>query len=282
MNALSDPAPATDLAQEWYARPASMLNRCNLRPREIAAVDFQRQPSDLALRWVREEHAGLWQALEGIADHHQRAELFHHYTIAWQWWHEDPCRRPSAGMLEKRSYGNVLRGWGYDSNGPSGAVLKSWAEHRFGLRPIFHGKTLTSDTDALERASVERLQVGIGQLFVQLDILYTFCQDELRRQHPRHLELYRGSHDPEAYVIKHHGEDYYKRSAKEELVEFNCLSSFTENPEIAWEFGSRVWKVLVPRSKILYYSHLLPQAWLGSEQEYLVLGGDYYTRRLLV
>lgn len=275
-------ASADQAGRAWYARPASMLNRCNLSPREIAESSFQDHPRDITLRWIRQEHCGLWQALAQIDNAQQRAELFHHYTVSWQWWHEDPQHRPCREWLEARSYSKLLRGWGYDSNGPSGAVLKAWAEHRFGLRPIFHGQTLESDPNWLEQSSHQRLHSGMTQVFVQLDLLYTFTQDELRRYYPSQLRLYRGSHDPQAYVIKRQRLDSERgRGQVMELVEFNCLSSFTHNTEIAWEFGSRVWEVMVPRSKIVYHSDLLSQGFLRSEQEYLVLGGDYYARPLL-
>lgn len=281
---------AEDAGRAWYAQPASLLNRCNLSPRRIAERHFQEQPQQLALRGVREEHRGLWLALADIDDADERAALFHHYTISWQWLHEDPDLRPDAKTLDKRSYASLLRGWGYDSNGPSGAVLKWWAEHRFGLRPIFHGDSLTSNSDVLERDSLKRLHMGLNQVLVQLDLLYTFCQDELRRrptppfQQGVHLILYRGSHDPDAYVIKtiqQDDSDSYSLGRRHELVEFNCISSFTNNQEVAWEFGSRVWKVHVPLSKICYYSQLLPQAWLASENEFLVLGGDYTVQPLM-
>ena len=44
---------------------------------------------------------------------------------------------------------------------------------------------------------------SIGVL-MQLDLLYTFCQDELRRRFPdmRSKTLYRGTHDPEEYAIR--------------------------------------------------------------------------------
>jgi hypothetical protein len=36
------------------------------------------------------------------------------------------------------SYLKLLQGWGLDANGAAGAVLKGWAESRFGLLPAFH------------------------------------------------------------------------------------------------------------------------------------------------
>ena len=44
---------------------------------------------------------------------------------------------------------------------------------------------------------------SIGVL-MQLDLLYTFCQDELRRRFPGETwkTLYRGTHDSEEYTIR--------------------------------------------------------------------------------
>ena len=59
----------------------------------------------------------------------------------------------------------------------------------------------------------------------------------------------------------------------------NNLSSFTDDAEVAWEFGSSVWEVRVPLAKIVFFSGLLPRHLLGGEGEYLVLGGDYLCAR---
>lgn len=64
------------------------------------------------------------------------------------------------------------------------------------------------------------------------------------------------------------------------LITLNNLSSFSSDKEIAWEFGSLVWKVQVPIAKIVFFSGLLPSSLLQGENEYLVLGGDYRVERL--
>jgi NAD+--dinitrogen-reductase ADP-D-ribosyltransferase len=64
-------------------------------------------------------------------------------------------------------------------------------------------------------------------------------------------------------------------------MQLNNLSSFTSDPEVAWEFGSSVWKVEVPLPKIVFFSGLLPKSLLTGESEYLVLGGHYKVRTLL-
>ena len=64
-------------------------------------------------------------------------------------------------------------------------------------------------------------------------------------------------------------------------MQLNNLSSFTSDPEVAWEFGSSAWEVEVPISKIVFFNGLLPGAALTGESEYLVLGGYYKIRSLL-
>jgi len=78
---------------------------------------------------------------------------------------------------------------------------------------------------------------SIGVL-MQLDLLYTFCQDELRRRLPGEnwKTLYRGTHDSEEYNVSKVATATETRRAA--LVQLNNLSSFTSDPEVAWEFGS--------------------------------------------
>ena len=114
-------------------------------------------------------------------------------------------------------------------------------------------------------------------VLMQLDLLYTFCQYELALRFPgeRWKTLFRGTHDPEEYAVRNEPED------PSALVQLNNLSSFTSDPEVAWEFGSRAWEVKIPLPKIIFFSGLLPPHLLGGESEFLVLGGDYRVRSLL-
>jgi NAD+--dinitrogen-reductase ADP-D-ribosyltransferase len=126
------------------------------------------------------------------------------------------------------------------------------------------------------------LAKSIGAM-MQLDLLYTFCQDELRRRLPntRSKTLYRGTHDPEEYVIRNQASNGEAQSRRIALVQLNNLSSFTSDPELAWEFGSSAWEVEVPLAKIVFFSGLLPKSLLTGESEHLVLGGYYNVHSLL-
>jgi len=127
--------------------------------------------------------------------------------------------------------------------------------------------------------------MGLAQ---QFDLLYAFCQRELTRRQPgqRWLTLYRGTHDAEEYIVRPSDPGGKTPCPKKEappgtptgaptVVEFNNLSSFTSDPEIAWEFGSAVWAVRVPLAKVLCFSGLLPAEFLQGEAEHIVIGGNY-------
>ncbi|MDA3959494.1 MAG: dinitrogenase reductase [Planctomycetota bacterium] len=250
----------------WYGSLAAATTRCGVPAVVLASVGFQDEPQALELDWVRLEHAGVLERLGTIDDPAERADLFHHYLVTTVW-----SQTSGHGVISARpdlDVATLVRGWGVDSNRTSGAILKAWAQSRFGLRPIFH-RTELVDADAQERFAQEGHRGVVGPLPPQLDLLYTYTQDELARRYPgQHwLTLWRGTHDPERYELKSDG-----TSA---LVEFNTISSFTCNPEIAWEFGARVWRVDVPLAKIVLAPGTLPPQYLQGEQECLVLGGDY-------
>jgi NAD+--dinitrogen-reductase ADP-D-ribosyltransferase len=266
--------PGAGPAEDWYLRRA-VLTRCNLAPGAIASQRFQDDPQRLEIAWVRSEHQAFLDLVALLPDAEERGHFFHEHQLSRFWLHEDPAHWPSRAERQRASYAAVLRGWGFDSDGPSGAVLKGWAEHRFGLRPIWHRTVLSTCDQARERYASQRMHGATTGIGMQLDLLYTFCQDELARRHPgqRWLTLYRGTHDAESYVVK-------RSVGREELVEFNTVSSFTADRETAWAFGSCVWEVRVPLAKVVYFTGLVPSGLLQGEAEYIVLGGDYAARVL--
>jgi NAD+--dinitrogen-reductase ADP-D-ribosyltransferase len=263
---------------EDFSRSSCSLNRCNLSPWIIGSEEFQANPLPLEIDGSRATNAGLFRCLESMPDADARSQFFHDYL----------CTKFSLNekfelhgkSKSPYSYIHLLRAWGADSNGPAGAVLKSWAESRFGLLATFHKGRLADDRAAREAFMLDRTRgaaKSIGVL-MQLDLLYTFCQDELRRRFPgeQWKTLYRGTHDSEEYTVQN--ETGAKRAA---LVQLNNLSSFTSDPEVAWEFGSSAWEVKVPFAKIVFFSGLLPKSCLAGESEHLVLGGYYNVRGML-
>lgn len=257
----------------------TLFNHCNLSPWAIASWEFQEDPQPLELDNVHLTDRRLWNQLSVIDDPVERGRIFHDYVSVKFRLHEWADASEAARACLRHSYLHSLRNWGVDSNGPSGAALKAWVESRFGLLATYHQGLLASDAAARARYATDRMKgaARTANLSMQLDLLYTFCQDELARRHPgrRWFTLYRGTHDPEEYAVR----NAPRRDGKL-LVEFNNLSSFTSDREVAWEFGSSVWEVAVPVSKIVFFHGLLPPSILQGEDEHLVLGGEYHVRPL--
>ena len=111
---------------------------------------------------------------------------------------------------------------------------------------------------------------GTNALEAQFDLLYTYCQYELARQHPgeTHLTLYRGVNRVDDH------ETLASLDNKHRVVLFNSLSSFTANRERADEFGDYLLSARVPLAKVFCYTRLLP-GMLQGEDEYTVIGGLY-------
>lgn len=257
----------------------TVFNHCNLPPWAIASQEFQDDPQPLEIEGARRTDRRLFELLAGIDDPARRGEVFHDYVSVKFRLHEWADHGASARSSLRHSYVQFLHGWGADSNGHSGAVLKAWVESRFGLAATYHHGRLADDIDAQTRYAQDRMRGAARTMGVsmQLDLLYTFCQVELERRFPgeRWRTLYRGTHDPEEYALRD------QEAGANPIVQLNNLSSFTSDREVAWEFGSSVWEVRVPLAKIVFFSGLLPPQLLGGESEHLVLGGEYRVRRLL-
>ncbi|MDR2863371.1 MAG: NAD(+)--dinitrogen-reductase ADP-D-ribosyltransferase [Puniceicoccales bacterium] len=263
---------------ESDAQRLMIFNRCNLPPWVIGSVEFQDDPQPLEIDGVRMTDRRLFERLAALDDPEERGRNFHDYVSVKFRLHEWEQYNASARDSLRHSYIQLLHGWSADSNGRAGAVLKGWVESRFGLRATFHCGRLAEDSEARERYWADRMQGAARMMGVsmQLDLLYTFCQNELRRRYgpdERWVTLYRGTHDPDEYTLK-------GSSGPGRTVVLNCLSSFSSDSEVAWEFGSRVWEVRVPLSKVFFFSGLLPSWLLGGESEWLVLGGEYRVKTL--
>lgn len=262
------------------SRPApTIINRCTLSPWAIGSHEFQDNPQALEIAGVRAADRRLFQRLDTIEDPAERTRYFHDYLAVKFRLHEWTEHQTSARSALRASYLQHLHGWGADSNGRAGAVLKAWVESRFGLPPTFHGGRLPDDPEALAKFHIDRA-VGAARtvtVAMQLDLLHTFSQYELARRHgdTRWLTLYRGTPDAAEYAVRD------RAPGDIAMVLLNNLSSFTADAEVAWECGSQVWEVRVPLSKIAFAASLLPPQTLGAEADFLVLGGDYRVKTLL-
>lgn len=272
-------ADELDQPRRWYG-----TNLVGVPTRVLASATFNANPVPLAIAGTRESHNGLFALLERSQDLSEAQDMFVHYlAIAFG------LRKPNAdelrdmGTSERRrwhsSWRKLLQGWGMDANGLAGAVLKGWAESRFGLVPNFHKAPLGRFPSPAwvnylqEKTSSRHNNNNIHQ---QLDLLFEFCQWALRQGHlagsappAKHLHLWRGSNQCDEQVIV--GRLQNRRCT----VRLNNLVSFSLSAEDASCFGDWVFEVQVPICKVLVFPGLLPGQVLQGEQEVLALGGDY-------
>ncbi|MBT1076258.1 NAD(+)--dinitrogen-reductase ADP-D-ribosyltransferase [Geobacter grbiciae] len=259
----------------------SGFNLCNLPPWVIASRHFNDNPHPLEVQGVRLANRFLFERLAAIDSPDERGTVFNDYmSVKFQLhlWQEQAT--PSARRSLKNSYLRYLRGWMMDSNSVEGAVLKGWVESRTGIVPTFHKARITGiHTESYYGYVVDRTAGSkrTSAINSQLDILYEFCQYELARRFPGELcvTLYRGTFAADDYdVVEELGR-------REKIIRFNNLVSFTSHEERAWEFGSTVWEIRAPLSKVFFFDDLLPGSILKGEGEYLVIGGEYRVRRVM-
>ena len=292
------------------------LNRCNLPAVILGGLTYQAHPAALEIDGIRAFHKDLFRLLAPIDQARERAERFVDYMAA----HFCLDDLEAAGLAAQRvrkyrrnaNYLRMVRGWSFDADGREGAVLKHWVETRFGLIARHHGGPLAGDDDeAYQRYLAQGAQglYATNALEAQLDLLYTYCQYELVRQHPEetHLRLYRGvnrigEHElldgaPMADSGRSSGPslDRTQQSAPAVATRFdrsigaeagraalagqrrvllNNLNSFTGNRERACEFGDYILETEVPLPKVFFYNSLLP-GMLKGEDEWVVIGGVY-------
>lgn len=269
-----------DQPHRWYAS-----NLVGVPAQVLASTDFNRHPVPLAIAGTRQTHPGLFALLEGSQNPNEAHDMFVHYlNIAFG------LRRPTAHELSgmgkseqrrwKSSWRKLLQGWGMDSNGVAGAVLKGWVESRFGLVPSFHKAPLARFPSPawiayLQEKASSRLHNN--NIYQQLDVLFEFCQWTLRRMQlqkgelptNQHLRLWRGSNRCEEQLVDGRLQDTHC------TVRLNNVVSFSLSREDASCFGDWVFEVQVPMCKVLVFPDLMPGQVLQGEQEVLALGGDY-------
>jgi NAD+--dinitrogen-reductase ADP-D-ribosyltransferase len=246
-------------------------NRIGMPTALFASAAFNLTPLPTHIEGVREAHRDLFDHLAS-AVRPAWPEVFTAY-VASAFGLED------GGAGRKRfSYLRLLRGWFFDSNQLEGAIMKGWAESRFGLVPLFHREPIEGpDAPAYARYRAERDDprlsgAGVEALFAQLDLLYEYAQAWLDKHgpRPRYLVLYRGANrvSPEHRVREERETDLW-------VVRNNCLVSYTADPERADEFGDVVLKVEAPFPKVLCFPALLPGRLPHFEAEHILIGGDY-------
>jgi len=269
-----EPRPAED-PDRWYS-----TNLVGLSTHLLGSTAFNRQPAAISIHGTRETHRGLFQMLERCADQRAAAAAFEHY-MALEFDLPPPLAEGEVAPEPRRygtSYIELLRGWGFDSNSPQGAVLKGWVESRFGLVPVFHQAPLGHFPSP---AWITYLEQKMGSRYhnncinFQLDLLYEYCQWSLRRFRaigPRFVRLWRGTN--------HFEEQQVSGSLRQPhcVLRLNNLVSFSLSQERAEEFGDWILETEVPTAKMLFFPGLLGDPVLMSEGECLVIGGKFQVR----
>ncbi len=258
--------------RRWYS-----TNLVGVSSQLLASTDFNEFPQRLRIAATRQTHAGLFSLLDAAGSPDEAAEVFAHYMeVAFGLGNRrEAGEQGSARHHSRSSYVKLLQGWGFDSNGPPGAVLKGWVESRFGIVPTFHKGPLeefpsTTWTAYLEEKLGSRFHNNCIQL--QLDLLYEYCQWSIERFRPfgeGSVPLFRGIDRAEAKLL--HGSPRERRG----VLRLNSLVSFSASRERAEAFGELMVSARVPQQKFVLFPGLVRDRVLDGEGEFLVLGGDF-------
>jgi NAD+---dinitrogen-reductase ADP-D-ribosyltransferase len=268
------------MEDEGHRRRRGIGHSTNLvgRPSEwLASCAFNDELVPLAIWGVREMNGSLFTMLEQARDLAEAGEAFSCYMMAM--FGLDPEQRDAKAAGGKRRYRSsflrLIRGWGFDSNGPEGAVLKGWVESRFGVGPSFHKEIIEQVSSRAWVAYVEEKMSSRfhnNAIWVQLDLLFEFCQWAIPRfafPGETHLTLFRGVNAFDEHFI-------VERTAKRQaVVRLNNLVSFSSDRSVACCFGDTILTARVPVSKILFFNSLLSSHPLKGEGEYLAIGGEF-------
>lgn len=244
----------------------------------LGASVFNDNPQELHISGVREMNRQLFEMLGQSDCLPDAGDAFYKYMMAM--FGIDPEqmeaeRKEGARRHYRSSFLRLLKGWGYDSNSPEGAVLKGWVESRFGLFPTYHKEMITRFSTPGWMAYVEEKMSSRfhnNSIYSQLDMLYEFCQWALAlyaAPGQRHLTLYRGVNSFDEHQIVE------RIDRKTVVMRLNNLASFSSDREVADCFGDTILTAHVPVVKIVFFNTLLPIHPLKGEGEYLVIGGDY-------
>jgi NAD+--dinitrogen-reductase ADP-D-ribosyltransferase len=248
----------------------------------LGSAAFNHQPSALQVAGVRNAHRGLFDMLErspGMADAQAVFASYMNTVFALSRTREPlalPSDEPPPPHRWRPSYLKLLQGWGLDANGGAGAVVKGWAQSRFGLLPVFHKAPLQRFPSPAWIAYLEEKASNRwdgNHIFQQLDLLFEFCQWALTRHvllgpGPR-VSLWRGSNRCEEQIVEG------SLRARRCTVRLNSVVSFTTTREQAECFGDWVLCAQVPLSKLVLVPGLLDTNSLRGEAEVLAIGGLY-------
>ncbi|MEZ5786799.1 MAG: NAD(+)--dinitrogen-reductase ADP-D-ribosyltransferase [Xanthobacteraceae bacterium] len=245
----------------------------------LASCAYNDHPVPLHISGAREMNKNLFEMLSQAPDLPDAGIAFAQYMMAMfgiDPEQQEPVRGNGSDNPKRyrSSYLRLLKGWGYDSNGREGAVLKGWVESRFGLFPNYHKEVLARSGGAWATYVEEKMASRFhnNAIYTQLDLLYEFCQWALRHfvvPEKTHLTLHRGVNDFDEHQIV---ERIDKRTV---VVRLNSLGSFSSDRDHAECFGDVILTARVPLTKIAFFNTLLSMHALRGEGEFLVIGGNF-------
>jgi NAD+--dinitrogen-reductase ADP-D-ribosyltransferase len=270
---------------EQPRRIGHSINLVGTPTRLLASREFNDNPRPLHISGVREMNRSLFEMLSQAEDLPDASEAFHCYMTAMFGGEPEQRgrRRPgeSDGAAKRRfrsSYLRLLKGWGYDSNGPEGAVLKGWVESRFGMFPTYHKEVIDRFSGLAWAAYVEEKMSSRfhnNSIYTQLDLLYEFSQWALAKfaaPGETHVTLYRGVNNFDEHPVV----DAVDRRTR--VLRLNNLASFSSDRGVAECFGDTILTTQAPVSKVVFFNTLISPPPLKGEDEYLVIGGEYRVR----
>lgn len=248
------------------------LNLIGFPTRFFASTTFNRNPRPVHINGVREMNRNLFTTLDRFGIDDAPLLFMEHMRVMFEL---DTKVEIKKKVQRPVSYLRMLRGWFFDSNRAEGAVIKGWAESRFGLKTLYHGQQLQeiphpSYLNYLSEKMHRRFHSN--SIYAQFDLLYEYCQYYWQRFGPdaKNLILYRGINygNDELSMVE-------KISKRSGIFRNNCMNSYSSSKERASEFGDIILKVSVPLQKIFCSPEIIPGKLPSYENEYLVLGGDY-------
>lgn len=269
--------------QETQRRIGHSTNLVGLSTDLLGSAAFNDHPLEIHLSGVREMNKNLFEMLSQAESLSEAGDAFYKYMMAMfgidpEQMEKERAEAEKGGVKVRRyrsSFLRLLKGWGYDSNGPEGAVLKGWVESRFGLFPTFHKSILGRVGGPHWALYVEEKMSSRfhnNSIYTQLDMVYEFCQWALARfaaPDQRHIQLYRGTNSFDEHQVVE------QLDKKNVVMRINNLASFSSDRSVADCFGDTILTAKVPAVKIVFFNTLLPIHPLKGEGEYLVIGGDY-------
>lgn len=243
----------------------------------FASARYNENPAEVHINGVREMYQPFFEVLDRFGQEDYAPLFFEHMRALFNLDDQEltgKSKRYQAGFMR------LIRGWFFDSNRPEGAVLKGWAESRFGLKALYHNGILTGiQTPAYLAYMAEKMhpRFHYNSIYAQLDLVYEYVQRYLSRFGPKdgRMTLYRGYN-----ANRDESERVETLGSRTWVLRNNCLTSYSTKLERASEFGDRLIKISAPVQKIFCCAEPMGGKFPAAEGEIILLGGDYLSEEV--